>query len=1238
MQSQRSLKEIFKEYVEQGGAADIFDAALSHHIVLKKDTRALTVTAELERYISAKNIAKLSHGLVDFYHFNSVNILPRYSESELTPENITDSLMLMENRAVFGCLADAEISLADNTVVFKSHHSLAAINCDDIAGFLSFTFGGRLKVEFECDCNTDIKAEIEKELSEYKISAKELEVLPSLKTEKKPQKSGYNRFREKKTVTEATVYGYNTQMLPTPIKELDFEATNICFEGTVFGYNKDENRVTKDGRRMIILFNVTDYTGSLKVKIFDYADKLEEVPLRLKNGMHVKVMGSLEYDQFKRMNLIKPLCIEETEPPKKTDNATDKRIELHCHTNMSSMDAIASAEELVKRALDYGHKAIAITDHGVVQSFPDAMKAAKGKDIKIIYGMEGYLVEDNFKELREKKQKVSYSHIIFLVKNAAGLKNLYKMVSESCVDNLYKARPMVTRSMVEKYREGIIIGSACSEGELYKMILDGKTDEEIIEAIKMYDYLEVQPIKNDYYLIRGDRQKLSGEDALRDIVRRIIRIAKNTGRLFVATGDVHFLNERDEIFRRVIMGGLGFSDADSQPPLYYRTTDEMLAEFDYLDKDDAYDAVIGNPAKIAEMIEVIKPISDEFCPPVIENSEEQLKELTYNKAYEIYGDPLPDIVKARIEKELNSICSNGFSVMYMIAQKLVYKSLSDGYLVGSRGSVGSSFVAYLSGITEVNSLKAHYVCPKCKYSDFEPKTACGVGVDMPEADCPVCGERMKKDGWDIPFETFLGFDGDKTPDIDLNFSGEYQPVAHKFVEELFGEGHVFRAGTIGSLADKTAFGFAKKYFEERNMNVSTVEVERVASGCLGVKRTTGQHPGGVIVVPRDREITDFCPIQHPADDADNPILTTHFDYHKIDQNLLKLDILGHDDPTMIRMLEDITGIDATKIPIYDEGVLSLFTSNKALKYVKELPESVTDKTGALLIPEFGTEFVRGMLADTKPTTIEELIRISGLSHGTDVWLGNAKDLITSGTATLKEAVCTRDDIMIYLISKGLPPKSSFVIMEAVRKGKGLKPEWEELMREHSVPEWYIDSCKKIKYMFPKAHAVAYVTMALRIAYFKVYYPLQFYATYFSVRGDYFDSAIMAKGEDTVLAKIAEIKANPEASAKDKDSITVMDAAVEMYRRGFDFAPIDLYESDATKFKVIDDKRLLPPLSSLAGVGENAAVQIAKERANGEFTTIESFRVRTGVNKTVTEALINEGVFKDTPESSQLSFF
>ncbi len=1238
MLPKEKLFSMFEKYIAENGCI-LFDKCNRFTASLKKEKRALSILLELSEIFHAEEFISLSSGLASFYGFNKVKILPKYPASLLSEEAVKKTLPLMDNPAVSNILLDSDISISGSLVTFSSKHILDAVNKDELSSFLSYVFSEELEILFETPESSqgDFREMIEKELESFKSSIPTESYSP-VKVE--PVKKSFSRgYKEKKVITEQTLYGYNTQLLPLPIKELDFESTNICFEGFIFGFSKDEVRTTKDGKRMIILFNVTDYTGSLKIKIFDYVDKISELPSQIKNGMHVKVMGSLEYDQFKKMNLIKPLSIEITPAPKKSDNAPEKRIELHCHTNMSSMDAIATPDELISRAAEYGHKAIAITDHGVVQSFPDAMKAAKGKDIKIIYGVEGYIVGEDFKELREKKQKVRYNHIIILVKNAVGLKNLYKLVSESLVDNLYKARPMMTKSMIEKYREGLIIGSACSEGELYKMILDGKTDEEIIPLIELYDYLEIQPIKNDYYLIRGDRKQLSGEEALRDIVRRIIRIAKKTNRLFVATGDVHFLNPNDEVYRRVIMSGLGFSDADLQPPLFYRTTEEMLEEFSFLDKDDAFDAVIANPAKISEMIEKITPISPDFCPPVIEGDAEQLTEMTYNKAYEIYGNPLPEIVKARIEKELNSICGNNFSVMYIIAQKLVSKSLSDGYLVGSRGSVGSSFVAYLSGITEVNSLKPHYVCPNCKYSDFEhPETNCGVGADMPEKNCPKCNTQMKKDGWDIPFETFLGFDGDKTPDIDLNFSGVYQPVAHKYVEELFGEGHVFRAGTIGSLADKTAFGFVKKYFDSKNEIVSSTEIERIVNGCLGIKRTTGQHPGGIIVVPKDKEITDFCPIQHPADDADNPILTTHFDYHKIDQNLLKLDILGHDDPTMIKMLEDLTGVDAKQIRIDDPQILSLFTSKKALKIRDGVPEDENDPTGALLIPEFGTNFVKGMLVDTKPTTLEELIRISGLSHGTDVWLNNAQTLITSGTATLKEAICTRDDIMIYLISKNLPSKQAFKIMEAVRKGKGLTPEFEESMRANNVPEWYIDSCKKIKYMFPKAHAVAYVTMALRIAYFKIYYPLEFYCTYFSVRGDNFDSAIMTKGEQAVREKIKEIKSNPDASPKEKDSITVMEAAIEMYQRGFSFAPIDLYKSDALNFKIFDDKRLLPPLGSLSGIGENAAIQIAEERKNGEFSTIESFKQRTGVSKTVIEALSEEGIFKDTPESSQLSLF
>jgi DNA polymerase-3 subunit alpha (Gram-positive type) len=839
--------------------------------------------------------------------------------------------------------------------------------------------------------------------------------------------------------------------------------------------------------------------------------------------------------------------------------------------------------------------------------------------------------------LKEAYKKLKTYHAIIFAKNYTGLKNLYKLVSYSSLDYFYK-KPRILKSMLKKYSEGLILGSACSEGELYQSILLGKSDEEIETIAKEYDYLEIQPLGNNDYLVR--QEQVPNKEYLKEINKKIIALGEKLNKPVVATGDVHFMDPEDEIYRRILEAGQGFKDADNQAPLYLRTTEEMLSEFSYLGREKAYEVVVTNTNLIADMCEQISPISPEKCPPHIDGCEQTIKDIAYGKAHELYGDPLPEIVQKRLEKELDSIIKNGFSVMYIIAQKLVWKSNEDGYLVGSRGSVGSSVVAYMTGITEVNALPPHFRCPKCKYSDF---TDYGYknGFDLPDKVCPVCGEKLSKDGIDIPFETFLGFNGDKEPDIDLNFSGEYQAKAHKYTEVIFGKGTTFKAGTIGTIAEKTAFGYVKKYFDEKNHTVSKAEIIRISRGCTGIKRTSGQHPGGIIVVPKGREIFEFCPVQHPADDSSSDIITTHFDYHSIDQNLLKLDILGHDDPTVIRMLQDITGVDPQTIPMDDKETMSIFSSTGALGVT---PEQINSKVGTFGIPEFGTKFVRGMLLDTMPKAFTDLICISGLSHGTDVWLGNAKDLIDQGIVTsISEAVCTRDDIMVYLIKKGLPPNSAFKIMETVRKGKALKdskfPEYEALMREHEVPEWYIESCKKIKYMFPKAHAAAYVMMAFRIAWFKVHIPKAYYSAYFTIRAKAFDAEFMIFGKEKVKEKMKEISLmGMQAPPKDRDMYDDLELVLEMYERDIKFLPIDLYKSHSIKFLVEEDG-LRPPLSSISGMGNVAAEGIYNAVQEGTpISSIENLKKRAKIGNAATDSLKKFGCLKGLPESDQLSFF
>ena len=1217
------------------------------------------------------------------------------------------------------------------------------------------------------------------------------------------------------------------------ISELGIDDGKVSIDGEIIGM---EDRQLKSGKTLLS-FDIYDGSSTMTCKAFLNKENAKKIIKRMKKAKGIKIAGYAQMDTFSNELTIMANTIIESEGVKKEirqDNSEVKRVELHMHTQMSQMDAMTSATDLIKRAMKWGMKSIAITDHGVVQAFPEAHKLLgyDNPDMKVIYGVEAYLAPDNsaivtnpkgqdidttycvldlettgfsaktekitevgimkykdgevidefscfvnpekhipervtevtnitddmvkdaetidkvfpkildfikgsvlvahnagfdvgflkqnakvlgyefdytyldtlslakdlfpdYKKYKlgkiaenlgikvevahralddvdttvkvfrvmldmlkkrgavkvedienvsqtEEAKKEAYKklktyHAIILAKNYIGLRNLYKLVSLSHLHYFYR-KPRILKSLYRKYSEGLILGSACEAGELYQAIELGKPDDEIEEIAQDYDYLEIQPIGNNQFLIRNGIVK--DEEGLRDINRKIVALGEKLNKPVVATCDVHFMDPQDEIYRRILEAGQKYDDADNQAPLYLRTTEEMLEEFSYLGKEKAYEVVVTNTNKISDMCDQISPISPEKCPPHIPGCEQTIKDIAYGKAHELYGDPLPEIVQTRLDKELDSIISNGFSVMYIIAQKLVWKSNEDGYIVGSRGSVGSSFVANMTGITEVNSLPAHYRCPNCKYSDF---TDYGYknGFDLPDKECPKCGHKLDKDGMDIPFETFLGFNGDKEPDIDLNFSGEYQAKAHKYTEVIFGKGTTFKAGTIGTVADKTAFGYVKNYFEERHIPVNNAEIKRLSAGCTGIKRTTGQHPGGIIVVPKGREIYEFCPVQHPADDPNSDIITTHFDYHSIDTNLLKLDILGHDDPTVIRMLQDITGIDPTKVPLDDKETMSIFSSTKALGVT---PEQIKSEVGSYGIPEFGTKFVRGMLVDTKPTTFDELIRISGLSHGTDVWLGNAQTLIEQGTVTLTEAICCRDDIMIYLIKQGLPPNSAFKIMETVRKGKALKDpaKWEEyknLMKENNVPDWYIKSCEKIKYMFPKAHAAAYVTNAFRIAWFKVHKPEAYYAAFFSIRAaDDFDSEIMCFGKEKVKNKMKEIDLlGNNATPKDKTMYPVLELVLEMYERGINFLPMDLYKSHSTKF-IVEEGGIRPPLNSIPGLGTVAAQGIEKARQEGKFMSIDDMKIRSKVGDSVAELLKKFGCLEGMSQSNQISLF
>ncbi|MGE5653103.1 MAG: PolC-type DNA polymerase III, partial [Bacillota bacterium] len=951
---------------------------------------------------------------------------------------------------------------------------------------------------------------------------------------------------------------------PIPLRDVQNERKGVVVCGQIISVDQ---RVLKNGMKLYTL-DLTDYTDSITIKAFG-KEKIVHRLGDLESGRWVKVSGEASVDKFAEELVIMADAINDASAPEIVDDAEEKRVELHAHTQMSAMDAPLTADALIKRAAVMGHKAIAITDHGVLQAYPEAAMAANKYKIKVVYGIEAYLVD-------EPDSPRSY-HCIILVKNHQGLKDLYRLVTRAHLQYYHRV-PRMVRAEIEAVRENLIIGSACEAGELYQAVLSKQPQDKLEAMAAFYDYLEIQPLGNNAFMLR--KGMVENEGQLQEINCQIIRLGQSLGLPVVATGDVHFLEARDSIYRAILMAGQGYSDADDQAPLYMRTTKEMLAEFSYLPAELAYEVVIKNPGLIADRCETLKPIPDKLYTPKIEGAEEEITSMSYANAQKLYGEALPEIVSKRIKRELDSIINNGFAVNYMIAHKLVKKSVDDGYLVGSRGSVGSSLVATFTGITEVNPLPAHYRCPKCCWSDFTPGDEVDCGADLPDRECPQCGCKLEKDGFNIPFETFMGFDGDKVPDIDLNFSGEYQANAHKYTEELFGKDYVFRAGTIATVAERTAYGFVKNYLTERNMERRNAEINRLVQGCTGVKRTTGQHPGGLMVVPQDMDIHDFCPAQNPADDTKSDVRTTHFDYHSIHDCLLKLDLLGHDDPTVCRMLQDLTGIDVRTVPLDDPATMSLFTSTKALGVS---PDQINSETGTFAVPEFGTSFVRQMLIDAQPARFSDLIRISGLSHGTGVWLDNAQSLIRDGVTDIGGVISTRDSIMLNLLqTTEIPPKTVFKISEKVRKGKGLTGEEEQLLRDNGVPEWYIQSCLKIQYLFPKAHAAAYVMSAFRIAYFKVHIPKAFYAAYFTVRADEFDADLVTKGPHVVKQAIAELeRKGKEATAKEKALQTILEVAVEAMARGVTFEKIDLYRSKAKDF-VITDTGLLPPLAALPG--------------------------------------------------------
>ena len=1452
--SYKNVKEVFKEYNSTSFA---LNAARIQNVTLYKKSSKMVLDLLTDQFVKVADLVGFEKYLEDRFQVKEVQIIFTYENGiedqfDLTAEwQDFITYMARKHPLTRTILKDSQITIKEQNKIevalgFRGKDVLLAKKVDKtIEEILKDLYGFHASVAFLENASED-------KLKEYQEYSKNLE----RQAIKMAEEEAARQVEESKTAQEVPpaeasapsgpvppeppaveenevtplIYGRNMNIKEPLVKVIDLsvDSGKICLDGEIINM---DSRELKSGK-LLITFDLYDGSSTITCKVFAEAEKAGAMKGRLKGAKGVKVAGTAQYDPFaKELGVIANVIIESTgiKRAERKDNSEVKRVELHMHTQMSQMDGISATKDLIKRAMKWGMKSIAITDHGVVQAFPDAHKllGRDNPDMKVLYGVEAYLVPDrtpsvsfskgqdldttycvldlettglsfrtekiteigvmkvkggevleefscfvnpekpipqkvvevtnitddmvkdaetidvvmpklldflgdsvlvahnadfdigflkyNAKELgyelnntyldtlrlakdlfpdykkyklgiiaenlgikvevahralddvdttvkvfrvmldmlRERgvktlddidttnNSKADYKklpsyHAIILAKNYVGLKNLYKLVSYSHLDYFYK-KSRILKSLYRKYSDGLILGSACEAGELYRAIVAGKSDEEIEAIAGDYDYLEIQPVGNNMFMVRNG--VVPDVEALQDINRKIVALGEKLGKLVVATGDVHFLDPEDEIYRRILEAGQGYDDADQQAPLYLRTTEEMLKEFEYLGEEKAYEVVVTNTNKIADMCEPISPISPEKCPPHIDGCEETIREIAYNKAHELYGDPLPEIVQNRLDKELESIIKNGFSVMYIIAQKLVWKSNADGYLVGSRGSVGSSFAAYMTGITEVNSLQPHYRCPNCKYSDF---TDYGYknGFDLPDKDCPKCGAKLAKDGMDIPFETFLGFDGDKEPDIDLNFSGEYQAKAHRYTEVIFGKGTTFKAGTVGTIADKTAFGYVRKYYEERGIPVANAEVLRIAQGCTGIKRTTGQHPGGIIVVPKGREIFEFTPIQHPADDPNSDIITTHFEYHSIDQNLLKLDILGHDDPTMIRMLQDITGIDPKEIPLDDKETMSIFSSTKALGVT---PEQIHSEVGTYGVPEFGTKFVRGMLLDTRPTTFEELLRISGLSHGTDVWLNNAQSLINEGTIKLSEAICTRDDIMIYLMKQGLPPKKAFKIMEFVRKGKPSKDpegwkEHEEFMREYKIPEWYIGSCKKIKYMFPKAHAAAYVTMAFRIAWFKVHIPKAYYTAFFTIRADEFDADIMCHGEERVKNKMKEIElAGNSATTKDKNMYAILELVLEMYERGINFLPIDLYHSHATKF-LVEDEGIRPPLNSIPGLGSVAAIGIDEAKKDGKFMSIDDMKIRSKIGKSVIELLEKAGCLKGMSQSNQMSLF
>ncbi len=1272
--SKPKFSDIFGVF-PQKEIAEILENCIIEKCALQIEQRSISCLFFSDAYINRDVQKNIFDYILNTLRLSSCEIAYKFSAHCFCSEacgDIAEELRL-KNALFNGYFNGAQYTLAQENVAISLKHGGYKAICN-----LGFENAFRLRARELFGIEVTLSFEGQLEDTEIELPPAE-----PVKAPQKPQKrsggSGERKitFEEREEKPENGIvyldnpklfYGRRIESPVKPMIDVTDEDSEICCWGEVF---ETEQRTinTKRGEAIIFTFSFSDYTNSLTASMFMDPKKIGDIA-PVKKGNFILVSGNYEFDSYKKECIVKPRSIALLQKYTETDDYEgEKRIELHCHTNMSAKDAVAPAEDIINRAYAWGHKAVAITDHGVVQAYPAAAGAVKsirksGGDFKVIYGVEAYFVDDiahkveglNAKELAKYRH-----HQIILVKNLVGLKNLYKLISEAHLKD-FKGKPITLRSKLEQLREGLIIGSACEQGDLFQTVFNDEPHEELLRIASFYDYLEIQPLGNNEFMVRksiepdktdkktgatipNPYRKVKSNEVLKDYNRKIVEIADELGKPVVATGDVHFLKKSDEIIRKILMAGQGFDDFDNQAPLYLKTTKEMLADFDYFG-ERAREFVIDNPQKIADMIDGdVIPVPEGNYPPVIEGSDEMLRTICWDNAHKRYGENVPEIVEKRLEKELNSIINNGFSIMYISAQKLVAYSEENGYLVGSRGSVGSSFVATMAGISEVNPLAPHYVCPKCCYSEFFTDGSVGSGFDLPEKKCPHCGEVLDRDGHDIPFETFLGFKGDKVPDIDLNFSNEVQTKVQKYTESLFGSENVFKAGTISTVAEKTAYGFAKAYAEKKGVTLSSAELNRLATLVEGakVKTTTGQHPAGMIVVPRDKTIYDFCPVQHPADDVNSDVITTHFDFHSIHDTILKLDELGHVIPTTYKYLEEYSGISVSEVSMSDPKIYSLFTSPEALGVTAE---EIDSPTGTFCIPEFGTSFVRGMLVDCKPKNFSDLLQISGLSHGTDVYLGNAKDLIDNGTCTISEVIGTRDNIMVYLIHQGMDEGRAFKITETVRKGlvakgKVSKEEWgamEEDMRKVNVPEWYIQSCYKIKYMFPKAHAAAYVTAAIRVAWYKVYKPLEFYCAYFTARPEDVDVATLLGGRPAVQRYLRDIKAKgKEASKKELDVYENMLIFNEIMARGIEILPIDINKSHAMKYLPEDGKMRLP-FGALSGVGEKAAYAIYETAQKGNFVSKEDFQIEAGVSKTIIENLSDLGALNDLPDTNQISMF